>query len=104
MIEKLGAVFSDDYIIFGNIDSDLITLFSNEIDLNSIRFNNVNLDDDSFDHLDPKTINYIRLMAWYNIYKQQKMCEKKIDEELLTVAWLQQERGIGVCFKMTKRK
>ena len=26
-------------------------------------------------------------MCWYNKYKQRKACKKKINDELLTVAW-----------------
>ena len=49
---------------------------------------NINLDDNNFDDCDLETINHVRLMAWYNRFKQHKACEKKkIDEELLPVAW-----------------
>ena len=52
---------------------------------------NINLDDNNFGDCDPETINHVRLMAWYNRFKQHKACEKKkkkkIDEELLPVAW-----------------
>ena len=77
MIEKLdNAVFSNDDIIFGDIDSNIVTFFSNNIGLNSKNLHNVNLDDDNFDDCDPKTINQVRLMAWYNRYKQHKACKK----------------------------
>ena len=50
---------------------------------------NINLDDNNFDDCDLET-NHVRLMAWYNRFKQHKACEKKkkkkIDEELLPVA------------------
>ena len=40
MIEKGdNAVFSNDNIVFDDIDSDIVTFFSNDIDLNSLNFN-----------------------------------------------------------------
>ena len=73
IIEKLdNDVFSNDDIVFGDIDSDIFTFFSNDIDLNSVNLNNVNLVDDNFDNYDPKTINHVKLMAWYNRFKQCK--------------------------------
>ena len=59
MIEKLyNVIFSNDDMVFWDIDSDIVTLFSNDISLNSINLINFNLDDD-----DPKTINHVRFMA-----------------------------------------
>ena len=61
MIEKFdNDVFSNYDIVFGNKDSDIVTLLSNYIGLNSINFNNDNLDDDNFDVCDPETINHVR--------------------------------------------
>ena len=78
MIEKLNnALFSNDDIVFHEIDPDIVTFFSNDIGLNSINLDNINLDDDSFEDYDPKTINHVRLMACYNIYKQHKACKKR---------------------------
>ena len=56
-------------VIFGYIDYDIATFFSNDVDLSSINLYNVNLDDDNFDDCDPENINHIGLMAWYNRYK-----------------------------------
>ena len=64
MIEKFdSAVFPDDQIVFGDLDSDFVTFFSKDICLNSITLDNINLDDDSFDYYDPGTINRVRLMG-----------------------------------------
>ena len=50
MIKKLDStVFSDNYLVFGDSDSD---------------------------YCDPKTINHARLMAWYDKYKQCKASKK----------------------------
>ena len=40
MTEKLdNSVFSNEYTVFGDIDSDIVTFFSNGIGLDSINFN-----------------------------------------------------------------
>ena len=50
MMEKLdSAVFSNDYIAFG--DSDFVTFFSRDVGLN-----NINFGDDPFDFCDPEAI------------------------------------------------
>ena len=58
MIEKLDNIlFSNVDVVFGDI--------SNDTGLNSINLIIVNLDDDNFYDSNPKSINHIRLMAWY---------------------------------------
>ena len=48
LIEKLdNAMFSNDHIILGDIDSDIATFFSNDIDLNRINLMNASHDYDS---------------------------------------------------------
>ena len=67
MYQKLdNTVFCNDDIIFNVMDSDIVTYFSSDMGLNTINLNNVNLDVDNFDDYDPKTINHVRLMTWYN--------------------------------------
>ena len=57
MIKKLhNAVFSNDGVVFGDIDSDTVTFYSNDIGLSNISLNNINPDDNNFDDYDPKTI------------------------------------------------
>ena len=74
-----NVVFSNDEIILGDIDSIVITLlfFSNEIGFNSVKFNNVNLDDDNFDNFGPEIINNVIVIVCCNRYKQHKMCKKR---------------------------
>ena len=62
MIEKLdNAVFSNEDIVFGNIDSNIVI---NLIIIYWYKpYNNISLDDDDFDNNDPKTINHVRRMA-----------------------------------------
>ena len=50
MLEKLyNVVFSNGDIDFDDIDSDIVTLFSDDMGHNTISLNNVNLDDENFD-------------------------------------------------------
>ena len=65
MIEKHdNALFSNDDIVFGDIVSDIVTFFSNDIDLNSININNINLDDDIFHDYLLEIINHVTLVGW----------------------------------------
>ena len=51
MIENFdSAVFSDDYIVLGDLDSNFVKLFINDIGLNSISLFNINLDNENFDY------------------------------------------------------
>ena len=44
----------NDWYVFGDLNSDFATVFSRDIDLNSIAIDNINLaDDDNFDYYDP---------------------------------------------------
>ena len=77
MIEKLdNSIFSNDEIIFGDIESDIVTFFSNNVNLSCTSLDNANLDDDNLENCDPKTINYVRLISWYNSYTQHKAFKK----------------------------
>ena len=77
IIENIdNAVFSNDDIVFGDIDSVIVTFFNK--DLNSLNLNNTNLDDDNFDDYDPEIINHIRLMTWYDKCKTQEAFKKEI--------------------------
>lgn len=79
-IEKLDdTVFSDDYTNTDtDTDFDIVTFFTNDVGLNSIKLKNANLGDDNFGNSDPKTNNHVRLMASLNKYKQLKACKKDI--------------------------
>ena len=57
-----STLFSDDYIIFGDLDSDFLLFFTEYFDL----------DAEHFDYCDLETINHVRLMGWYNKYKKRK--------------------------------
>ena len=74
MVEKW--IFSDGYIVFGDLESDFVTSFINDIGLNSTSLFHINLDDESFDHCDLETITPVRLIGWYNKFKQRKVLKK----------------------------
>ena len=42
----------------------------------NVGVNNVSLDDDNFGDDDPKTMNHVGQMAWFNKYKHCKACKK----------------------------
>ena len=56
------------YILFGDLCSDFVTFFSEDMDPNSTTHDNINLDDEHFDYCDPETINHVRFMGWYYKY------------------------------------
>ena len=65
-IEKLdNAVFSNEDIVFGDIDSDIVRFFIFDIGLHSINLNNVNLDEDNFDDMILKLL--IMLSLWFGV-------------------------------------
>ena len=72
----ISLYYLKDDIIFINADSDNATLFSDDMALNTIDFNNINLVDDDFDEEDPDTSIDVRLIAWCNRYKQCKAWKK----------------------------
>ena len=90
MIEKFNsAVFSNDDIDFGDLDSDFVTFFSNDIGLNSIIFDNINLDDDNYfdDFIQKLLIMFVLWLGIIDISNAKHL--KKIDEELIHEAWNQ---------------
>ena len=64
ILEELDdVVFSNDDIDLPDIDSGIVTFFSNEMGVITTDFDNINLDDDHFDEDDPETIIHVRLVA-----------------------------------------
>ena len=71
MLKKLDdVVLSNDNIVFINEDSDNVTIFSDDMGLNTLCLGKINLDDDNFDDDDPDTIVHVRLMDWCNRYNR----------------------------------
>ena len=66
----------NDHVDLDDIDSDIIIFFGEEVGLNTIDFDDINLDDVNCDGDDPETIIHVRLMAWCSSYKQHKACKK----------------------------
>ena len=71
-------VFSIDDMVLGDIDSDFITFFSNDKDLNNKTLNNINLDYDNFHNYHRETINHARLMTYEVVYnlEDRKLVQK----------------------------
>ena len=86
MLEILdNAAFSNDDIDFNYIDDDIVTFFSDNMDINTIDLNNSNLDDnDNDDELE--TMIHVRLVAWCYYYKQRQTFKKELSKEVMLVA------------------
>ena len=70
IIKKIdNAVFSNHYIIFGDIDSETVSFFSSDVRLNSVNLIDINFNNANFGDYDPRTINRVKIMTWYNRYK-----------------------------------
>ena len=54
----------------------------------SVDFDKINLDDVDFYEDDPEALIHVRLLTWYNKFEKQKACKKdKKTKELMHVAW-----------------
>ena len=56
------------------------------MNIRSVHFINISLDDVNFDENDFKTILHVTCMAFHNRFKQRKSFENKIIKELMLVA------------------
>ena len=74
------TLFADDDLLFFDEDSGNITFLSNETDILSVNFNNINLDEVKIYEDDPKTNIHVRLFVWHYRYKQRKLFKKEISE------------------------
>ena len=68
----------NDDIVFVNADSDNVTFFSGDVGLVNEDLNKFSLDGVNFGDDDLETIIFVRLMAWFNRYKQRKNVKKEI--------------------------
>ena len=68
MIEELHSA-----IFYNDLKIDFVTFFSKDIGLNSITLNNIVL----IIVIQPEISSYVRLMVWYNKFKQCKSCKKR---------------------------
>ena len=76
-IEKRdSAIFSDDYITFGDLSNDFVTYFSKKMGSNNITVDKICLDNGTF-CFNPETINLVRIMDCYNKHNQRKVSRKR---------------------------
>ena len=80
------VVFPNDDIDHYDIESDLVTFFSNDKDINTIDLNNISIEHDYFHEDDPETTIHV-ISACYNRYKQNKACKNEISKWLMPVTW-----------------
>lgn len=94
MLDKLdNVVFFNDGIGLDDIDSDFVPLFSDDMELNTIDLNNIKLDD-NFDEHDPKTLIYVRPMAYCNRYKQSKLYQNG-DKQIINTCSMVSNNMVG---------
>ena len=87
MLEKLyTALFTDENTFYFNKNSANVAFCYDEMGILSVSLNNINLDN-NFDEDDPDAIILIRLLAWHIRFEKRKVLEKKISEELISIAW-----------------
>ena len=63
-------------MFFGDLDSAFVTFFVNDIGFESMSLFNINFDDEIFHYCDSETVNHVRLIDWYNKFKQVKAPKK----------------------------
>ena len=68
----INAVFPNHDLVFANEDSDNVTLFIDEMSLNTINHNDITLDNNNFDNYDLETTFNVRLMDCCDRCKQRK--------------------------------
>lgn len=68
----INAVFPNHDLVFANEDSDNVTLFIDEVSLNTIYHNDITLDNSNFDNYDLETTISLRLMDCCDRCKQRK--------------------------------
>ena len=68
----INAVFPNHDLVFANEDSDNVTLFIDEVSLNTIYHNDITLDNNNFDNYDLETTINLRLMDCCDRCKQRK--------------------------------
>ena len=85
MIKKLyAALYADDGLLFFDENSSYVKFYCDEMNILSLIFNNINLDN-NFDEDDPDTIILIRLLACHIKFKKRKVLKNK-SEELMPIA------------------
>ena len=68
----INAVFPNHDLVFANEDSDNVTLFIDEVSLNTIYHNDITLANSNFDNYDLETTINLRLMDCCDRCKQRK--------------------------------
>ena len=85
MIKELYTVlYADENILYFNEDSGNVTFCCNEMGILDIGFNNINVDNNFYEH-DPDTIILTRLLAWHVKFEKRKRLKNKISEELMPI-------------------
>ena len=68
-----------------------------------IDLNKINLDDNNYDKVNPDTIIHVRHLAWYIKFEKRKALKKKLNEELMPIAW-HPKRWLNFCMSEDEKK
>ena len=68
-----------------------------------IDLNKINLDDNNYDKVNPDTIIHVRHLAWYIKFEKRKALKKKLNEELMPIAW-HPKRWLNFCMSENEKK
>ena len=68
-----------------------------------IDLNKINLDDNNYDKVNPDTIIHVRHLAWYIKFAKHKALKKKLNEELMSIAW-HPKRWLNFCMSEDEKK
>ena len=70
-------MFSNHNIVFGDLNSDFVIFFSNDVGLKSVTLDNIDIDDDNFDDCDLGTNSLVGVMAWHINLSDAKHLKKR---------------------------
>ena len=105
MLEKFhDALLANDDRFFFEENVSKVTFFANEMGILDVDLDKINLDDhNNFYEGDPDTTIHVRIVTWRNRFEKRKALKKKIDKELVPVAW-HPTRGWDWCLSENKKK
>ena len=92
--------YADENILYSNEDSGNVVFPCNETGIINIDLDNINLDN-NFDEDDPHIL--IRLLAWHIKFEKRKVLKKKLNEELMPIAW-HPKRWRNFCMSEDEKK
>ena len=81
---------------FVDVDSNIITFFSNDLSFNTIDLNNITLSDVNFYEKDPETIIYVRLNLWLGVIDLNNIKNVKKNKQRTNVCSKRPKKLLGL--------